>query len=199
MSPTHRPVRFVVLALALLAGCGGGPPIKSKDQVGSTVARASIPSVGAQGARLAVMAQAGLPLPQVTVPGADGGEAVVSITAVGAIMGFAAKGVMFDVEFKGFSEGGGIRLDGKVSVLANFEYVAGSGEDPTTDLRLSLAGKVTVSGTLSDELDLNVKLVTRFKDLSKRDGGISMRLDGTVNTREADFTFAQEDLQVVWK
>lgn len=197
--PTHvRPVVFTVAALALFAGCGG-PPIKTRDQLGSAVARAAIPSVGAQGALFQVVGQAALPSPQFSVKGADGGEAIVSINAVGAIVGFAAKGVMFDVEFKGFSEGGGLRLDGKVSVLANFEYAAAGSEDPTTDLKLSLVGKLSISGTFSDELALNVRLLTRFKDLSLRDGSIALRLDGSVEAREASFAFTEEDVQVLWK
>ncbi|MHB8872636.1 MAG: hypothetical protein ACYC8T_03020 [Myxococcaceae bacterium] len=195
---THRRLAGLLAPALLLAAACGGPPLGSKEDAARAMAQASIPSVGAKGALLSVLGQGALPEPSFTVPGPEGGEATVSINAVGAIIGFAAKGVLFDVEFTGFAAGDN-RLDGRLSVIANFEYQAAGGEEPSADLKLSLVGRVTLSGVYSDELHVNLTLITRFADLSSRGEGITLRLNGKIDAREGTFSFTEEDLQVLWK
>jgi serine/threonine-protein kinase HipA len=182
----------------LVAACGGGKPIESKQELADSLANASIPTAASRGAALSLSGQAAFPEPSFTLRGAEGGEATLSLNPAGVLLGLAAKGVLFDVKYDGFCEDGVHRLDGTLSVLAQFDYVAACGEPAYVDLKLSLVGKLSVNGPVQDELDVNVTLVTRFTDLSLRQSSIDLHLNGTVHTREASFSFDQENLAVLW-
>lgn len=186
--------RLLPFGLWVLAACGGRP-IESKQEIADTLAYASIPSVHAPGAPLE--GSGVVPEPSVTVRGAHGGEATLSVNPVGGAIGLAAGAVLFDVRYSGYSEDGAHRLDGTLSVAAQFDYVAAAGEDPYADLKLWLVGRLRVSGRFSDELHLNVAITTRFHELSLREESLSLRLDGAVTIREQRFTFEGEDLSVL--
>lgn len=197
MTPRSRtPLGGLPLALALMA-CGG-PPFDSSDDVAAGLTHASFPSTSAEGAIADLLGQRIGPL-GTTVKGARGGEAVLSINPVGAGVGLVGRGVLFDIEYRGYSEDGSLRLDGTVSVLAQFEYLAQAGEPTSADLKLSLVGRLSVGGARSDELQLNVKLLTRFQDLSLRADSVQMRLSGSVQASRHRFEFDDEDLSVSWR
>ncbi len=197
MTPRSRELLGVLPLVVGLVACGG-PPFDSGDDVAASLTHASFPSTSAQGAIVDLLGQRIGPL-GTTVKGARGGEAVLSINPVGAGVGLVGRGVLFDVEYRGYSEDGGLRLDGTVSVLAQFEYVAQAGEPMYVDLKLSLVGRLSVGGARSDELRLNVTLLTPFQDLSRRADSVQLRLSGSVQASRHRFEFANEDLSVLWR
>src|SRR4051794_31154851 len=101
---------FRVCALTLLGstlvGCGGrGQPIQSKQELADAIAFLSIPSTSAAPTGVSVnVGTKGLPEPTLTLRGASGGTATLSINPLGAALGLAAKGVLFDVKYSNFSE-----------------------------------------------------------------------------------------------
>ncbi len=196
-----RPMRFFRLLLPVLsplvaAGCG--TPLKTKEEVAQSVAHTAVPSRSAEGHLLSLYGAA-LEAPSFEVPGPSGGKAQVSINPVGAAVGLASEGLLFDVQYDGFSIDGSHVFDGLLSSRANFDYVpAAAGEDPRADLSLSLVGRVELGGDFSDDLELSVKLTTELSDLSLRDEGIRLRLDGRVETGSQSFEFAGEDFDAAW-
>ncbi len=191
------PLPFLLLLSAHFA-CGG-PPLKTKDEASAAVAHSALPSRFAKGQFLGLFGSAGVPTPSIEVPGPKGGSAVLMINPVGAAVGAAAQGVLFDVEYKGFTADGKHVFDGLLSANANFAYVAPAGEDPSADLSLKLIGRVALSGAYSDDLDVNLTLTAQFDDLSFRDESVHLRLNGRLDTPGESFEFANEDIEAVWE
>jgi hypothetical protein len=190
-------MRLALLCVAL-AACGGRP-VQSKQDLAESFADASIPAVDAKGAALSLLENRALPEPSITVRGKGGGEATLSFNPVGGAVGLAGKGVLFDVKYSGYSEDGHHALDGSVSVLATFDYVAASPEGAYGDLKLSIVGRLQLRGIISDEVQANVTVLTRFHDLSFREDSIEMRLTGKASAHGEEYAFADEDLSMLWK
>jgi hypothetical protein len=193
---------LVALGAAALTACGG-PPLKSKDEAAAGLTRASMPSTQAQGAAmrlLAAQASSNAPLPEAafSLQGSRGGTATIRINPVAAVVGLFGRGLLLDIEYSDYSEDGLYRLDGKLSILARYEYVAQEGEDPYADLSLSLVGKVRLGGVYSDELDTHVTIVTRFNELAGREGNVQIRVKGYVEASQGRFDFDQDSFTIAW-
>jgi hypothetical protein len=186
-----------LLAFAACLSACGGPPLSSKDDLARAIAGASVPSTGAKGALMALHAS-NIDIPAFTLHGSRGGKAKVTVNPLGVVVGIAGKGLMLDLIYDDYCEDGLFRLDGTLSVLAQFEYTAEPGDYAYADLKLSLVGRLALSGLYSDQLHANVRLTTRIHDLEFREGSIELRLDGAVDALEQRFEFAQEDLSFHW-
>ena len=197
--------QFLMVALVgVLAAACGGKPIESKDELTSTFAYAAVPMTHARGAasRLqlsGIEAPEKLPEPSISVKGSRGGEAVLKINPVGVVVGLAGKGVMVDIQYRGYSEDGMHWLDGDVSALTQFNYVPGPEDVNHADIKIGLVGELGLTGLIRDVLELNVALTTRFEDLSLRDESVSFRLDGSVETPAQTFEWEHEDLETLWE
>lgn len=192
-----------VVSAAGLVACG--PPVQSREEAASILAHSSVPAAHAQqtALRLSDTVAAVDPLPRAAVHlvGANGGQATIEFNLVGAVVGLAGEGVLFNIHYTDYSNDGLLRLNGDVAVLANFAYVAEpeSGGDPYADLKLTLAGRARVSGVVHDELNARIALTTRFHDLQHPDAdSVSMRLDGYVEGNSERFEFDQEDVIAAW-
>ena len=193
-------MRRATLGVFLVLAACGGRPVQSKQDLADSLAFASIPSTGVKGGMLSLYGSAAVPEPSFTVRGLRGGEARVSINPLGGAIGVAAGGVLFDVDYSGFSEDGLHRLDGHVSVIATFDYHACACQaESYADLKLSLVGTVQLSGVISDDLRFNVSVITRFHDLEFREDSIELFLKGQVTAHGDVFDFADENLTVSWQ
>ncbi len=200
---TIHSLRFALpgAALLLLAACG--KPIETKEELLAPVAGASVPATAARGASLALFAQAAeapeqLPVPAITVTGTHGGSATLSVNPVGVVVGLVGKGLLFDIEYDGYSVDGIHWLDGKLSVLANFEYLASDGEAPEANFEVSLVGTVGISGLVSDEVRLNLKVKTNLQDLIDNAEQLKLRLNGSITASRQEFEFLAEDVVLDW-
>jgi len=183
-------------SLFLLVACG--PPLTDKSQGAASMTRASMPSTQAQGAALELLSSRVTPQAGISIQGARGGSATVSINPVEVAVGLAGKGLMLDIEYQDYSEDGIYRLDGLLSVLAQFDYVAQDGEDPYADLKLSLAGRLKVSGVYSDEVHAHLALLTRVHELSLREGQVDVQLNGSLEASQGTFEFNNDTYTVAW-
>lgn len=191
-----RPLPAFAVLLAL-AACG--PPLATRDDVSTVLAQAAVPSPSAQGAALALLAAGAtaLPQPTVTVYGRHGGQAQLDFNVVAAAVGLLGNGLLFQVHYADYSDDGVVRLGGDLAVLASFDFQPAVA-DGYTDLKLTLAGRATVSGAYSDEVHARIALTTRLDDLQFGGDSIRLRLDGYLETREQRFDFAGEDVTVLW-
>ncbi|HLL52329.1 MAG TPA: hypothetical protein VK447_02225 [Myxococcaceae bacterium] len=202
MLPSLRftPALVALGALALTA-CGG-PPLKTKDEAAAGLTRASMPSTTAQGAALRLLqSQAASDFPgeaAFTLQGRKGGSATLKVNPVEVIVGLFGKGLLFDIEYSDYSDDGLYRLDGTLSLLAQYQYVAQQGEDPYSDLRLSMIGRMRLGGVYSDELDTRVTVVTRFHELAAHSGNVRVRVNGYVEASQGRFDFTQDDFNITW-
>ena len=193
----------LVLTGVLASGCGG-KSLESKDELTSTFAYAAVPFTHAKGA-VTRMYQSGieapekLPQPAISVKGTRGGEAVLKLNPVGVVVGLLGRGVMVDIEYKGYSEDGMHWMDGDISALTQFDYVGGPEELSHADIKIGLVGELGLTGLIRDALDLNVALTTRFEDLNFRDESVSFRVDGSVETPTQTFEWSHEDLETLWE
>lgn len=195
---------LIAVGLGLLSTACGGKPLESKDELTSTFAYAAVPMTAAKGAaaRLAMSgidAPEKLPEPSISIKGSRGGEAVLKLNPVAVVVGLAGKGVMVDIEYMGYSEDGMHWLDGDISALTQFDYQPGPEEISHADIKIGLVGEMGLSGLISDLLDMNVALTTRFEDLQFKDDSVSFRLDGKVETPTQTFEWAHEDLETLWE
>lgn len=195
---------LIALFAVVATGCGG-KALESKDELTSTFAYAAVPFAHAKGALTRNYQMSGieapkeLPEPSISIKGTNGGEAVIKLNPVGVIVGLAGKGVMVDIEYKGFSGDGLHWLDGNISALTQFDYQPGPEELSYADIKIGLVGELGLSGIIRDALDMNVSLTTRFQDLSFRDESVSFRVDGSVETPATKFEWQQEDLETLWE
>lgn len=196
---------FLVGAVAVVAWAGCGKPLETKEEFKNAAAGASVPATAARasGAALRIYASGAetpdqLPQPSISVKGTHGGEAVLSVNPVGIAVGLAGQGLLFDMEYKDYSVDGLQYLYGKVSVLANFDYIAAINEDPNADFEVSFVGTLGLSGVIRDEARLNLKVKSNVNDLVTREGTTKLRLDGSVNASEAQFDFEEEEYVIDW-
>ena len=201
----RRQLTTALLVVGSTAWVACGPPLQSKEDAEHAIAGASVPATMARttGAYLRLYASAAdtpdqLPQPSITVQGVDG-EAVLSINPVGLVVGLAGKGILFDTEYKGYSVDGVNYLDGKVSVLANFDYLAAINEDPRANFEVSFVGELGINGAFHDSARLNVKVKSNLEDLMTRDGTTKLRLKGKITASEQDFVFEDDDVEIDWK
>lgn len=178
--------------------------MESKEELTSTFAYAAVPMTYAKGAatRLyysGIEAPKELPEPSISIKGSRGGEAVLKLNPVGVVVGLAGKGVMVDIQYMGYSEDGMHWLDGDISALTTFDYQPGPEDVSYADIKVGLVGELGLSGLISDVLDMNVALTTRFEDLQFKDESVSFRLDGSVSTPAKTFEWEQEDLETLWE
>ncbi len=195
---------LVALGALALTACGG-PPLKSKDEAATSLTRASMPSTQAHGAAMRLLASQAYsntpPAPgqaSITIQGSRGGTATIHLNPVEIVIGLFGKGLLLDIEYSDYSEDGIYRLDGKLSILAQYEYVAQQGEDPHSDLRLSLVGRVRLGGVYSDELDTHITVVTRFDELALRQGNVHIQVKGYVEASQGRFEFDQDGYTIAW-
>lgn len=192
-----RAVLPLLVASAVLVACG--PPLESKDALAGVLAHAAIPSTEARGDRLDLEPSFALPEAGVTIRGAKGGTAQVLLNPLQLAVGAAGGALLLDIKYSDYSEDGVYRLDGTLSVLARFQYVAEEGEAPYADVKLGLVGKLRLGGAVSDELRMDVTLLTRIHDLEFREDSVELQLDGHVEARAESFVFDHEDLQLRWQ
>lgn len=191
------------LVITSLVACG--PPLRSKEDATHALAGASVPATAARtaGAFLRLYGTAAdqqpLPEPSITVKGTSGGEAELSVNPVGLVVGLAGRGILFDAEYRDYSVDGVNYLDGKVSVLANFDYVAALNEDPNADFEVSFVGELGVSGMYHDDARLNLKVKARLDELMTRENTTKLRLSGKVTASEQEFVFDDEDVVIDWQ
>ena len=140
-----------------------------------------------------------LPQPRITVQGPNGGTAVLSVNPVGLVVGLAGQGVLFDMEYKKFSADGLHYLKGNVSVLANFEYLAQAVEPSDVNFEVGFVGGIGISGVVSDEVEMNLRLKTNLAELVERQDEMTLRLNGWVEASSLRFDFADEDLVINWR
>lgn len=194
---------LVAVAAHTLVACG--PPLKSREDAQNALAGASVPTTAARsaGAYLRLYGSAAdqemLPAPFITVKGPEGGEAVLSVNPLGVVVGLVGKGILFDTEYKGYSVDGVNYLDGKVSVLANFDYVAALHEDPSANFEVSLVGDLDLSGLFHDSTRLNLKVKSHLSDLVTRENTTKLWLEGKVTASEQEFVFEDEEVVIDWR
>jgi len=191
------PFLLLCLLLCLLTACGG-PPLATKAQAAASMTRASIPSTQAQGAALDLYSSHAFPPAGITLQGARGGSATVTLNPVEIAVGLAGKGLLLDIRYQDYSEDGIYRLEGLLSVLAQFNYVAEAQESPHADLKLTLAGKVKVSGVYSDEVRAHLTVLTRLHPLSLRDGEVDVQLNGSLEASQTTFQFSGDSYTLAW-
>lgn len=185
-----------------LAACG--KPLETKEEFIQAAAGAPVPTTAARatGAALRIYAssadQKQLPQPSITVQGPQGGEAVLSVNPVGIVVGLVGGGVLFDMEYRDYSIDGLHYLHGKVSVLANFDYVAALGEDPHVNFQVSFVGDLGISGPIRDNARLNLEVKSNVNDLLTLEGTTKLRFDGKVAASAQTFEFVGEDVVIDW-
>lgn len=200
MTSTLRTLCLSLTAAACLSACGG-PPLSNKDDLARVLTGASIPTTHAKGALAQLYAsKATSDYPAFTISGVRSGNCKITVNPVGVIVGVLGKGVMLDILYDDFSEDGLYWLDGSVSLLANFDYVAEqAGEDPYADVKLTAVGRLKLNGLNTDVIHSNISLTTRFHDLEFHEGSIQLRLNGAVDALDQRFEFDNEDLAVLWE
>lgn len=194
----------VFAAVAALSACG--KPLETKEEFTHAAAGAAVPTTAANtsGALMRLYMSGAetpeqLPVPSLTVKGSHGGEATLSVNPVGIVVGLAGRGIMFDLEYDDYSVDGLNYLWGKVSVLADFDYIAAAQEDPNANFQISFVGTLGMSGLVRDEARLNVKVKTNLADLMTHEGTTKLRLHGTVTASEVEFDFQEEEFVIDWK
>lgn len=198
MTSTLRTLCLSLTAAACLCACGG-PPLSNKDDLARVLTGASIPTTHAKGALAQLYASHVTEYPAFTINGLRSGNCKITVNPVGVIVGALGKGVMLDIIYDDFSEDGLYWLDGSVSLLANFDYVAEQeGEDPYADVKLTAVGRLKLNGLNTDVIHSNISLITRFHDLEFHEGSIQLRLNGSVEALEQRFEFTDEDMAVLW-
>lgn len=199
MTSTPRTLCLSLAAAACLCACGG-PPLSNKDDLARVLTGASIPTTHAKGALAQLYASNVTEYPAFTINGVRSGNCKITVNPVGVIVGALGKGVMLDIIYDDFSEDGFYWLDGSISLLANFDYVAEhEGEDPYADVKLTAVGRLKLNGINTDIIHSNISLITRFHDLELHEGSIQLRLNGSVEALEQSFEFTDEDLAVLWE
>ncbi|MBX5481651.1 MAG: hypothetical protein IRZ16_07395 [Myxococcaceae bacterium] len=193
----------VAAAFGLISACG--KPLETKEEFEAAAANAAVPTTAARttGALMHLYASniempEQLPQPFITVRGVEGGEATLSVNPVGLVVGLAGRGVLFDVEYDGYSVDGVNYLDGKVSVLANFEYTAEEGEDPNLDFQVAFVGRLELGGAIRDEARVNLTLKSNLDELMTRDHTTRLRINGKVTASQVEFEYADEDVEIDW-
>lgn len=193
----------VLAAAGALSACG--KPLETKEEFTQAAAGASVPATAAKvSGPLMQLYMSGaetpeqLPVPSITVKGTQGGEATLSINPVGVVVGLMGAGIMFDLEYDDYSVDGVNHLWGKLSVLANFDYVAAAEEDPNADFEVSFVGTLGITGPVHDDARVNLRVQTNLGDLMTREGTTKLRLDGSVVASETELQFAEEDFVIDW-
>ncbi len=203
----HRTSAYLTLTLLLgtLAACG--KPLETKEELAEAMAGALFPTTAAKDAKSGSMglhasgidAPKELPVPKLVVEGPNGGKATLSANPVGLALGLAGAGILFDMEYARFSTDGLHTLEGDVSVLANFEYVPVQAEPAEVNFEVGLVGSVGISGIVSDEVEMNLRLKTNLAELTERNDEMVLRLKGWVQAQEQRFEFADEDIVINWR
>ncbi len=202
-TPSHITL-WAGVALLVVTGCG--PNIQTKEELAEAMAGALFPTTAAKGDGAGfALYQSGvdlpkeLPSPSITVQGPNGGKAILSVNPVGLVVGLVGQGVLFDMEYKKFSADGLHYLKGDVSVLANFEYLAVPEEPADVNFEVGFVGGAGISGVVSDDVEMNLRLKTNLAQLVERQDEMTLRLKGWVETSAQRFEFADEDLVIRWR
>jgi hypothetical protein len=196
-----RCVAWMWVGVVAAASSACGRSLETKEELARAMAGASVATTGSSGETANVSATGTEPIqlpPSITVRGAHSGQATLSVNPVGAVVGLVGRGILFDVGYADYSVDGFNHLDGDLSVLANFEYLPALLEDPRTDFEVSLVGRIRVSGVVSDEARLNLRVKCNLADLTELPGQLKLRLRGSVTASQTQFDFHDEDVILEW-
>ncbi|MGQ0504093.1 MAG: hypothetical protein ACT4TC_02125 [Myxococcaceae bacterium] len=180
----------VVLAVMgmTLAACGGGAKLGGgKEGAAQALNGAARPYQSGTGAQSSPLTSGAFTFGTTTeVTGRHGGTAKVTVD-----VGVAQTGISqsMTVVYSGFNDDGKNRYDGTLTVS---NKVAGTTGSLTTES--VVAGKLTISGEISDFIDVNV---TQKVSLTSGGSGstaaaVSVTMDGTVTTSTETYTYANE-------
>ena len=190
----------LVLATVALAACG--KPLETKEEFASAIAGASVATTASRGGMIGIFESGStpqpLPVPSITVKGAQSGEATLSINPVGAVVGLIGQGILFDVEYADYSVDGINHLHGDLSVLANFDYLAALGENPAANFEVSFVGSLGLTGVVRDDARVNLRIRTNLAELTTRSDQLTLRLKGSVHASQTDLEFLDEDVVINW-
>jgi hypothetical protein len=196
-----RCVAWMWVAVVAAASSACGRSLETKEELARAMAGASVATTGSSGETSNLSATGEEPIrlsPLITVRGAHSGEATLSVNPVGAVVGLVGHGILFDVAYADYSMDGLNHLHGDLSVLANFDYLPAMPEDPRTDFEVSLVGRIRVSGVVSDEARLNLRVKCNLADLTEFPGQLKLRLRGSVAASQTQFDFHDEDVIIDW-
>jgi hypothetical protein len=183
-----RVVMIVVGSFALMA-CGPGAKIDGKQGAAEALLAASQPSKAKADKSATPADLSG----NITWSCPQGGNTEIN----GASLSIGTGGVSAGVNMK-FNGCGIAKSDVGVAIYAgdmNLAQVINT-SNGNVGISQKLKGKVTVTGAYDDFLDADVEQTINVGDLGTTGKGVSMRLKGTISTRDGTFTF-DEDLTVM--
>jgi hypothetical protein len=170
---------FVAVGAAMLIACGGKPLAANKEAAAQALFGAS------QGtsAQRASSGANGAAVFSVTVNCASSGKMSFNYDVSGTDQSAMAS---YDLVFDGCSQDGKNWMTGHL----NTAMTASSSSEFSMDL--TLAGRVSFSGEVSDFVDANVTESITATALSATTGSVTIQLNGTITTSSGTYTYANE-------
>jgi len=186
-------ISLVAACTALLAACGGGAKLQSKQEAANAAFAASQGTNSAQGSLLQLAQQnAGLNV-EVTVNCPKSGKATIKYqvdTTGGSGSGSAA--LQFRLTYDNCSYTGETAMSGAMDVSMSAEAIGMS-----FAMNISMKGKINFTGEVNDFVDVDVVQTVDASKLSSADGAsVSIKLRGTITTSTQPYSFRDETITV---